>query len=79
MPPALVLRISIRELCSERCPEMISPRSSYPGGSIALVISGQAIIDEIYCHVSDQEVYHYLNLHGDNQAFSDDPNMKGSR
>ena len=63
----------------ESCPDLVSPRSAYPGGSIALVISGRAIIDEIYCHVSDQDVYHYLNLHGDNQAFSDSPNLKGSR
>ena len=57
----------------------ITARSAYPGGSIALVISGRAIIDGIYCHFSDQEVYHYLNLHGDYQAFSDRPYMKGSR
>ena len=46
---------------------------------MALVISGQAMIDEIYCHIGDQDVHHYLNLYGDNQAFGDHPYMKGAR
>ena len=44
-----------------------------------VIISRRFYSYEIYCHISDQDLHHYLNLHGDNQAFSDHPTMMGSR